>query len=285
MLSKDRIEDIELTLLLEAIFQKYKFDFRQYSKSSLKRNCHKAMTQFNLKSFSAIQEKVLNEDNFFQKLIQYITIPVTEMFRDPLYFAFIRKELVPHLKTYPSLKIWVAGCSTGEEAYSLAIILEEEELLDRTIIYATDINPLSLKKAQEGMYDISEIQKYTKNYQEAGGKKSLSDYYTVAYEAAAFSPRLKKRILFTDHSLATDNVFSEHQFISCRNVMIYFEKELQNRAVKLFYESLTSGGFLGLGEKETLRFSTLAPNFEVYSKPNSIYRKLNYSRMKKEPLL
>lgn len=273
MLSKDRIEDIELELLLEAIFQKYNYDFRQYSKASVKRRCFAAMTPLNVKSLSGIQELILHEDSAFQNLLQYLTVPVTEMFRDPMYFKAFRDKVVPHLKTYPSLKIWVAGCSTGEESYSLTIILEEEGLLDRTIIYATDINPLSLKKAKAGIYSMPEIQKFTQNYQLFGGRKSFSDYYSAAYNAVAIAPRLKEKILFTDHSLATDNVFSETQFVSCRNVLIYFERELQDRALKLFEDSLCRGGFLGVGQKESLRFSAVAPQFEEHCRDNRIYRK------------
>lgn len=273
MLNKDRIEDIELELLLEAIFQKYNYDFRQYSKASVKRRCFAAMTPLNVKSLSGIQELILHDDSTFQNLLQYLTVPVTEMFRDPTYFKAFRDKVVPHLKTYPSLKIWVAGCSTGEEPYSLAIILEEEGLLDRTIIYATDINPHSLKKAKAGIYSMPEIQKFTQNYQLFGGRKSFSDYYSAAYNAVAIAPRLKEKILFTDHSLATDNVFSETQFVSCRNVLIYFERELQDRALKLFEDSLCRGGFLGVGQKESLRFSAVAPHFEEHCRDNRIYRK------------
>lgn len=273
MIQKEDIEDIELDLLLEAVFRKYKYDFRLYSRASLKRRTQAALSQFRLKTISSIQELILHDNFAFSKLLQFLTVPVTEMFRDPDYFKAIREQVVPHLKTYPSLKLWVAGCSTGEEAYSFAILLEEEGLLDRTIIYGTDINPESLKKAQSGIYDLGEITKFTQNYQKAGGKKEFSDYYTVAYGAAALVPRLKEKILFTDHSLATDSVFSEVQLISCRNVLIYFEKELQDRAVHLFFDSLTPEGFLGIGEKESLRFSSVASEFDNFARAVRIHRK------------
>lgn len=268
----DKIEAIELELLLEAIFRKYNYDFRQYSKASLRRRLQSALLDFQVNTISALQDRLLHDETSFPRLLQYLTISVTELFRDPPYFKAIRESIVPHLKTYPSLKIWVAGCSTGEEVYSLAILFEEEGILDRTLIYATDINPESLKKAETGIYDIKDIARSTENYQRSGGKKNFSDYYTVGYGAAAILPYLRQKVLFTDHSLATDSVFSAVHFISCRNVMIYFEKPLQDRAVGLFYDSLEHRGFLGIGEKESLRFSGNSKDFEVVS-ASRLYRK------------
>jgi len=268
----DKIEAIELELLLEAIFRKYNYDFRQYSKASLRRRLQSALLDFQVNTISALQDRLLHDETSFPRLLQYLTISVTELFRDPPYFKAIRESIVPHLKTYPSLKIWVAGCSTGEEVYSLAILFEEEGILDRTLIYATDINPESLKKAETGIYDIKDIARSTENYQRSGGKKNFSDYYTVDYGAAAILPYLRQKVLFTDHSLATDSVFSAVHFISCRNVMIYFEKPLQDRAVGLFYDSLEHRGFLGIGEKESLRFSGNSKDFEVVS-ASRLYRK------------
>lgn len=268
-----KIQEIELDLLLEAIFRKYNYDFRQYSKASVRRRIQAAMAPFGADSISALQALVLHDNAAFARLLQFLTVPVTEMFRDPHYFRAVRDLVVPHLKTYPSLKVWVAGCSTGEEAYSIAILLEEEGLLERTMIYATDINPQSLKKAEAGIYGLKEMAKFTDNYQKAGGKRAFSDYYTAAYDAAAFSPRLKQKILFTDHSLATDSVFSEMHFISCRNVLIYFERKLQDRAIGLFFDSLAPEGFLGIGEKESLRFSSRASEFEPVDSMSRVYRK------------
>lgn len=268
-----KIQEIELDLLLEAIFRKYNYDFRQYSKASVRRRIQAAMGPFDVDSISALQALVLHDSSAFARLLQFLTVPVTEMFRDPHYFRAVRELVAPHLKTYPSLKIWVAGCSTGEEAYSLAILLEEEGLLERTMIYATDINPQSLKKAEAGIYSLKDLAKFTANYQKAGGQRAFSDYYTAAYDAAAFSAHLKQKILFTDHSLATDSVFSEMHFISCRNVLIYFERKLQDRAIGLFHDSLTPGGFLGIGEKESLRFSSRAPEFDAVDTASRLYRK------------
>ncbi|MBC7386274.1 MAG: protein-glutamate O-methyltransferase CheR [Cryobacterium sp.] len=273
-MSEDKTDDIEIELLLQGIFLRYKYDFREYSRASVKRRLKSAMSRLNVATVSGLQEKTLHQPEFFFSLLQYLTVPVTEMFRDPAYFQALREKVLPHLSTYPSLKLWVAGCSTGEEAYSLAILLEEEGLLDRSIIYATDINPVSLKKAEAGIYRLEDIQKYTANYQKAGGKRSLSDYYVADYGAVAFQPLIRKKILFTDHSLATDNVFSETHFISCRNVMIYFEPELQNRAVGLFTESLARQGFLGIGEKESLQFSPHAVRYESVDRGMKIYRKV-----------
>jgi chemotaxis protein methyltransferase CheR len=268
-----QITELELDLLLEAIFRKYKYDFRGYSRASVLRRVHSALTQLRVPSFGVLQDRVLHEPGFFLELLQFITVPVTEMFRDPIYFRALREEVVPYLKTYPSLKIWVAGCSTGEEAYSLAILLQEADLLDRSLIYATDINPRSLKRAQEGIYSAQVITKYAQNYQESGGTRTFADYYDAAYDAISLRPRLKDRLLFADHSLATDTVFSEVHLVSCRNVLIYFEKELQDRAIRLFHESLVPGGFLGVGEKESLRFSALVHEFESSSTLSRIYRK------------
>lgn len=264
---------VELGLLLEAIFEKYKYDFRQYSRASLMRRVQAALLQYGISSISGLQDKVLHEDGFFIKLLQYLTIPVSEMFRDPSYFGSLRSQVLPHLKTYPSFKIWVAGCSTGEEAYSLAILLHEEGLLERARIYATDINPTSLQQAESGFYRTEAVPKFTQNYQHAGGTRSFADYYEAGYGAVKLLPFLKSRILFTDHSLATDSVFSEVHLVSCRNVLIYFERQLQNRAVELFRDSLSPMGFLGIGQKESLRFTTAAKDFEDWVTASRIYRR------------
>ena len=265
--------EIELKLMLDAIYLKYHYDFRHYSPASMKRRMVEAMKRMNCHTLSALQGKILHDSKSFYDLLQFLTIPVSEMFRDPSYFFALREKVIPVLKTYPSLKIWVAGCSTGEEAYSLAILLQEEELLERTILYATDINPRSLEQAEKGVFDLKEIQKFTQNYQKSGGKRSLSDYYTAAFDSVKFNSALKKNITFSDHSLATDEVFSETQFISCRNVLIYFDRELQDRAFGLFHESLCTKGFLGLGSKETLQFSKHAKYFDPFVKKDRIFQK------------
>ena len=263
----------EITHLLNALYQTYNYDFRQYSLASVKRRVRMAMTKLNIGSLFELEQKVLADPALFGHLLQFITVPTSEMFRDPAFFLKFRSEVVPILKTYPSVKLWVAGCSTGEELYSYAIILHEENLMERTLIYGTDINPMSLQKAQRGIFPLDKIKEYSKNYLLAGGQRSLSDYYTAEYNAVIFDNHLKENIVFADHSLATDSVFSEVEYISCRNVLIYFEKALQNRALKLFVDSLCYRGFLGLGSKESLRFSQYEADFEAFSRDHAIYRK------------
>ncbi len=265
--------DIEVRLLVEAIFLRYSQDFRDYSKASLKRRVLHAQTQLNYASVSAMQERILRDPAAFARLMQYLTVPVSDMFRDPSYFLALRSHVVPVLRTYPSIKVWVAGCSTGEEVYSLAILLREEGLLERTILYATDINPESLERARQGILPLERVSNYTANYQKGGGTASFSDYYTAAYGGALFDKTLRDNVTFADHSLSTDSVFSETQFISCRNVLIYFNKKLQDRALGLFHESLSHRGFLGLGSKESLDFSVWQTRFDPVSKPNRIFRK------------
>nr|WP_269802836.1 protein-glutamate O-methyltransferase CheR [Pseudomonas uvaldensis] len=260
--------------MIEAIYLKYSYDFRDYSGASIKRRVLHALSQFECRTISALQERVLHDPGMFMQLLQLLTIPVSEMFRDPSHFLAIREEIVPLLKTYPSIKIWIAGCSTGEEVYSMAILLREEGLLDRTFIYATDINPRSLEKAKQGIFSLENVRAYTQNYQRAGGRRSFADYYTAAYDYAMFDKTLCQNVTFADHSLATDSVFSETQLISCRNVLIYFNKKLQDRAIGLFHESLSHRGFLVLGSKETLDFSSYGNQFEPLVKQERIYRKL-----------
>lgn len=274
MTEKGAIFDIEVKLFLEAVFMKYKYDFRQYGLASIKRRLSSVLIVYKINTISALQEKVLYEPDFFNAVLQYMTISTTEMFRDPNYFLAFREKVLPYLQSYPSIKIWVAGCSSGEEAYSFAIIFKEAGLLERVMIYATDINPVILEKAKSGIYRLDDMKKNSLNYQQSGGLKSLSDYYTASYNAVAINPELKKSIVFADHSLATDSVFSEMQFISCRNVLIYFDKELQNRAINLFHDSLSMKGFLGIGSKESLKFSSQSSAFESWSVNERIYRKL-----------
>jgi chemotaxis protein methyltransferase CheR len=267
------VADIEIRLLVEAIFLRYGQDFRDYAPASLKRRVLQAQQRMGAASISALQESVLHDPDSFNRLLQYLTVPVSEMFRDPAYFLALRRQVVPVLRTYPSLKVWVAGCSTGEEPYSMAILLREEGLLDRTILYATDINHASLAKARQGIFALDAMQTFTRNYQRAGGLRSFSDYYTAAYGGALFDKALRDSITFADHSLATDAVFSETHLVSCRNVLIYFNRQLQDRALGLFHDSLAHRGFLGLGSKETLDFSGYAERFDAVSRPDRIYRK------------
>jgi chemotaxis protein methyltransferase CheR len=267
--------DIELQLLVDAIFLKYHFDFRQYSIASLKRRLRTAMGQFGCGTLSQLQDKVLHDPVMFPALLDYLTVPVSDMFRDPSYFRALREVVVPVLRTYPSLKIWVAGCSTGEEVYSLAILLREEALLERTLIYATDINPRTLREAEDGVYDIGRVAGFTENHRLSGARSSLSDYYTAAYGRAVLDGSLKRHIVFSDHSLATDSVFAEVQLVSCRNVLIYFNRALQDRAIGLFRDALCLRGFLGIGSKDSLRFSSYGDAFEPTDGENRIYRKVS----------
>ena len=266
--------DIELRLLLDAVYLKYQHDFRHYAYASLRRRMRQAMDRFGCETLSQLQSRLLHEPEVFAQLLEYFTVQVSEMFRDPAYFRAVRSQVVPLLKTYPFVKVWVAGCSTGEEAWSYAILLREEGLLERALIYATDINPSALRTAEAGIYAVDRIAAFSANYLAAGGTRSLSDYYTAAYGQAIFDKSLRAQIVFSDHSLATDHVFSEVELVSCRNVLIYFDRELQARAVGLFHDALAARGFLGIGSRETLRFSPRANAFEEFVPDQRIYRKL-----------
>lgn len=269
------IEDPQVKSFTEMLLAVYSYDFRGYAKASLKRRIRTALTQLSAPSFEDFQAKVARDPAFFTRVLQYLTVSTTEMFRDPSFFRAFRSEVVPMLKTYPSCRLWIAGCSTGEEFYSYAIVLEEEGFLDRTTIYATDINPENLKRVEHGVYPLDQAPLFSENYLKAGGRASLSDYYHADYDGIIIDNKLKRNAVFADHCLITDGVFTEAQFISCRNVLIYFERPQQNRALTLFRESLCSRGYLGLGSKETLRFSDVAGDFEAYGSGTSIYRKKN----------
>lgn len=266
--------DMEVRLLVEAVFLRYHYDFRDYAVSSLRRRMRHAMVRFGCQRPSDLQHRLLHEPDVFAQALQYFTVQVSEMFRDPGYFMALREHVMPVLATYPSIKLWVAGCSTGEEVWSLAILLAEEGLLERSLIYATDINPESLKLAEAGVFPLERIAQFSRNYAAAGGRRSLSDYYTSAYQGAVFDRGLKKRIVFADHSLATDSVFSEVNLVSCRNVLIYFNRGLQDRAIGLFQEALVPRGFLGLGSKESLQFGAHASHFESFVPTQRLYRKM-----------
>lgn len=268
------LEAVELRLLLTAIHEKSQYDFRDYSPASLKRRLLQAKDHFQCQSLSELQHRVLHDPGIIPKLLPYLTVQVSELFRDPSYFLTLRHEVLPHLRTYPSLKVWVAGCSAGEELYSLAILFREEGLEGRTIFYATDINTEALKKAEAGIYEIDRLALFSENYRRAGGKTSLSDYYTAAYGRARFDPSLRKSTVFSDHSLVSDSVFAEVQLTSCRNVMIYFNRTLQDRAIGLFKDSLVRRGFLGIGAKESMRFSGHANAFSEFNRAERIYQKI-----------
>jgi len=265
--------DIELRLLIDAIYLKYHYDFRGYSLASLKRRMRTAMASFGCHTLSQLQDRMLHDPMSFPKLLDYLTVQVSDMFRDPCFFKSLRETVVPLLRTYPSVKVWVAGCSTGEEVYSLAIVLHEEGVLSRTLIYATDINTHALEQAEAGVYDIARLPGFSENYRKTAGRASLSDYYTAAYGRAVFHKSLKRHVVFSDHSLATDSVFAEVQLVSCRNVLIYFDRPLQDRAVGLFNESLCRRGFLGIGARESIRFSPHADAFDELVARDRIFQK------------
>ncbi|MDB6060790.1 MAG: chemotaxis protein methyltransferase CheR [Verrucomicrobiaceae bacterium] len=269
--------DSELPALLEDIYQHYNHDFRQYAAASLTRRINWALRKLKMADIAQLRDYIVQAPQNFSTLLQYITVPVSAMFRDPAYFLALRQHVVPVLKTYSSPKIWVAGCCTGEEAYSIAIVLREEGLLERSVIYATDINPAALEQAARGIFRNDQIRAYTENYQRAGGKTAFSDYYHAAYDNAVLDKELRKNIIFAEHSLTTDSVFSEMQLISCRNVLIYFKRELQSATFDLFHESLCRRGFLGLGARETLDFSPRAHQFDNCVKSLRIYQKNNES--------
>ncbi len=265
--------DIELKLLLDAIYLKYQHDFRHYSMSSLRRRLVQALQEFGVTTLSQLQDRVMRSEADFVRLFHYLTVQVSDMFRDPAYFRALRDHVLPVLQTYPSIKVWVAGCSTGEELWSLTILFDEAGLMERTLFYATDINPEALARAEAGIYALERVAGFTRNYLAAGGKRSLSDYYHAAYGGARFAGSLKERVVFADHSLSTDEVFLEAHLVSCRNVLIYFDRALQNRAIGLFKDTLVRRGFLGLGSKESLRFSDQHDAFEEFRERERIYQK------------
>lgn len=269
----ETIEDIEIQLLLEAVYQHYHYDFRHYARASIKRRLLQARSRLGYSSISEMQSDVLHDKTVLPRLLNYLTVQVSEMFRDPSYFRALREQVIPHLLTYPSLKVWVAGCSNGEELYSLSILFREEGLANKTMFYATDINPTALKAAQAGVYPLDQIRQFTENHQKSGGHSSLSDYYTADYGRAVFDKSLRSQVVFSDHSLVTDAVFGEMHLISCRNVLIYFDRELQDRAFGLFRDSLARRGFLGIGSKESLRFSAQTGAFSEFVTSEKIYQK------------
>ena len=268
-----QVEDIEIRLLLEAIYQLYGYDFRSYSPASMRRRIMHRLTMSGFSTVLEMTDRVLRDRQFFVTLLNDLTVNVTEMFRDPEVYKAFREEVVPVLKTFPFIKIWHAGCSTGEEIYSMAILLEEEGLYERAMLYATDIDKNVLAAAKKGIYPIHAFKQYTDNYRRAGGRQSLSDYATARYDSVIMEQRLKRNIVFADHDLATDQVFGEMHVILCRNVLIYFDRPLQQRVFKLFGESLDMGGFLCLGTKESLRFSGNEESFDVVNRSLRIFRK------------
>jgi len=273
LVKKPDIEAIEIDLLLEAIYRRWGYDFRSYARASIERRTRLFLSKSESKTISEMISRVLRDEDFFSRLVRNFSISVTEMFRDPFVYRVIRSEVAPMLRTWPHVKAWVAGCATGEEVYSLAIVLKEEGVYDRSTIYATDFNDFSLEHAREGIYEIDKLQEATQNYQQAGGKASFADYYHARYDAAVLEPSLRERITFANHNLVTDGVFGEMQLVFCRNVLIYFNRELQNRALRLFTESLSHGGFLCLGTREDLQFTEVKDQYEAVDRKAKIFKK------------
>ena len=269
----DDVTNLEIRLLLEGIHGVYGYDFRDYAEASIRRRLTHWLNESPFDTFSEAQSRLLRERELFESLLRGITVNVTEMFRDPPFFKAVREQVVPFLRTYPFVKIWLAGCATGEEAYSLAIVLNEEGLAGRYRMYATDINETVLQHAAEGVLSISQMQRFTRNYQASGGKASFAEYYTARYERAILFADLRKDIVFAPHNLAVDAEFGEMNMVLCRNVMIYFKSALKERCLRLFDSSLLPGGFLCLGLKETLEGRVQGQRYEELQPALRIYRK------------
>jgi len=269
-----KLERLEIELLLEGIFRRYGFDFRAYAYASIRRRLWKRIEAEGLGTVTALADRVLHDPSMMDRLLMDLSINVTAMFRDPSFYAAFRKDVVPILKTYPFFRIWHAGCSTGEEVYSMAILLEEEGIYDRARIYATDINEVVLQKAKSGIFLLERMQEYTENYLKAGGRRAFSEYYTAKYDGALFKPSLIQNVVFSQHNLVTDRSFAEVNVILCRNVLIYFDRSLQQRVHGLFYDSLSTFGILALGSKESLRLSKYEDCYEPVNPREKIYKKV-----------
>jgi chemotaxis protein methyltransferase CheR len=268
------VDEIELKLLFEAVFQQYGYDFRNYALSSLRRRVRNFMQEKNISTISRLQDQILHDPHVIETFLYSLSVNVSAMFRDPFFYRSFRKEVVPFLRTYPFIRIWVAGVSMGEEVYSLAILLQEEGIYNRCRIYATDINDAVLKKAKDGVYPIDLMHRYTTNYIKAGGTQAFSDYYTAGYGNVILKSALRENVVFAQHNLASDASFNEFQVILCRNVMIYFNAELQARVHELLHQSLAMFGVLGLGAKETMRFSPREHAYEEIDRESRLYRRI-----------
>lgn len=268
------IQDEDLNLLLSELSQRYGYDFTNYARASLKRRVNRLLTVDRFTSFAELLYKVKNDPGYLSQIVEQLTVNVTEMFRDPSLFKTLREQVLPILATHPFIRIWHAGCSTGEEVYSLAIMLEEANLLHKSLLYATDINPTVIENIKRGMFPIGAIRQYTENYIQAGGKKDFSSYYRAQYEWAKFEERLRSKMIVATHNLVSDRSFNEFQLILCRNVLIYFDKDLQDKVLTLFDNSLEKLGFMVLGSKENLRFSPIAPSYTQLENKEKVWRKM-----------
>jgi chemotaxis protein methyltransferase CheR len=273
--ARDDLEEIELSLLLEGVYRQYGFDFREYAPASLRRRVWRRVHAEGLTTVSALQDKLLHDPACMERLLLDLSINVTAMFRDPSFYVAFRRKVVPALRTYPFTRIWVAGCSTGEEVYSLAILLQEEKLYHRTRIYATDINEAVVDRARRGVFPLDKMREYTRNYIKAGGTNAFSEYYLAKYDGAQFQRSLTENVVFAQHNLVSDRSFNEFNVIICRNVMIYFDRTLQDRVHRLFYESLVNFGVLGLGHKESIRFSPYERRYEELDQYEKLYRRID----------
>ncbi len=262
MFNQPAINDDQVELLLVDVLEQYGYDFTGYSRASLKRRLLRLFALDKQVSFAEFRYKIANDSSYFKRLVEQITVNVTEMFRDPAFYKMLRNTVLPQMGTYPFIRIWLAGCSTGEEAYSMAILLKELNLLSKSLIYATDINPIVLEKAGQAMFPLSQMKQYSENYIASGGTKDFSSYYSANYSLAKFDEELKRKIIFSTHNLVSDHSFNEFQLILCRNVLIYFDRELQYSVLQLFDNSLEKLGYLALGTKETIDFSPIAKNYK-----------------------
>jgi chemotaxis protein methyltransferase CheR len=272
--AREDVEEIELALLLEGVYRRYGFDFREYAPASLRRRVWRRVHAEGLETLSALQDRLLRDAACMERLLLDLSINVTAMFRDPSFYVAFREKVVPQLRTYPFTRMWVAGCSTGEEVYSLAILLQEEGLYDRTRIYATDINETVLERARTGVFPLEKMKEYTQNYIRAGGRRAFSEYYLAAYDDAQFQRSLVENVVFAQHNLVSDRSFNEFNVIICRNVMIYFDRTLQDRVHRLFYESLVTFGVLALGAKESIKFSPHEACYDELDAAERLYKKV-----------
>ncbi|QDK79743.1 protein-glutamate O-methyltransferase CheR [Spirosoma sp. KCTC 42546] len=263
----------ELTQIVHLIHRQYGYDFSNYARTSLERRVVRCMQQAGLKTAYELTYSLTNDNSFFDWFLQALTVNVTEMFRDPLFYRDLREKVLPKLASYPVIKIWHAGCATGEEVFSMAILLAEAGLLDRSRLYATDLNPANLEQARQGIIPLQQMKAYTENYMQSGGKNAFSSYYTARYEHAIIRKEFRTNIVLAQHNLAVDQVFNEFQLICCRNVLIYFDRKLQNRVFQLFHDSLSPLGYLAIGTKESIQMADVRTQFETISLPNRIYRR------------
>lgn len=271
--SPTEIEDLEVDLLLEAVYRRWGYDFRSYSRASISRRLRDFAAESGHANISELISHIIRDQALVRDLARQFSVTVTDLFRDPQFYRALREIVLPRLRTWPRFKVWHAGCATGEEVYSLAILLTEEGLYERATMYATDFNEDALRRAREGIVHSDRIQQATRNYQATGGKRSFSDYYRARYGVAIMDQALKTRLVFANHNLASDSVFGEMQLVVCRNVLIYFNKELKNRVLRLLAESLSHGGFLCVGTKETLEFTAVADQFQLLDAEARIYKK------------